>query len=48
LIPINLPQIGKEEIQSVIKVMKSGMLTSGIGTGPNVTEFEKNTLFLQA
>jgi perosamine synthetase len=42
LIPINLPQIGEEEIQAVVKVMRSGMLTSGLGTGPNVTEFEKN------
>ena len=42
LIPINLPKIGEEEIQAVIKVMRSGILTSGLGAGPNVTEFEKN------
>lgn len=42
MIPINLPKIDKEEIQAVVKVMRSGMLTSGIGAGPNVTEFEKN------
>jgi len=41
LIPINLPKIGDEEIQAVIQVMKSGMLTSGLGAGPKVTEFEK-------
>jgi perosamine synthetase len=42
MIPINLPKIGDEEIQSVVEVMKSGMLTSGLGTGPKVTEFERN------
>ena len=42
MIPINLPQIGEEEIKAVVKVMKSGMLTSSLGTGPKVTEFEKN------
>jgi perosamine synthetase len=41
MIPINLPQIGDEEIQAVVQVMKSGMLTSGLGAGPKVTEFEK-------
>ncbi len=40
MIPINLPKIGQEEIDAVVKVMKSGMLTSGLGAGPNVTEFE--------
>lgn len=42
MIPINLPKIGEEEIEAVVKVMRSGMLTSGLGAGPNVTEFEKN------
>jgi perosamine synthetase len=42
LIPINMPKIGEEEIESVVKVMKSGMLTSGLGAGTKVTEFEKN------
>jgi len=41
-IPINLPQIGNEEIDAVVQVMKSGMLTSGLGAGPRVVEFEKN------
>ncbi len=41
LIYINLPKIGEEEIEAVIKVMRSGMLTSGLGMGPAVTEFEK-------
>jgi perosamine synthetase len=41
LIPINLPKIGEEEVQAVVKVMRSGYLTSGLGTGPVVTEFEK-------
>ena len=41
MIYINLPKIGEEEIQAVVKVMKSGMLTSSLGLGPAVTEFEK-------
>src|SRR5450756_721691 len=42
MIPINLPKIGEEEIDAVVSVMKSGMLTSGLGAGPKVKEFEKN------
>jgi dTDP-4-amino-4,6-dideoxygalactose transaminase len=42
MIPINKPKIGEEEVQAVVKVMRSGMLTSGLGAGPTVTEFEKN------
>jgi perosamine synthetase len=41
LITINAPQIGEEEIEAVVKVMKTGGLTHGIGAGPKVTEFEK-------
>ncbi len=41
MIYINLPKIGEEEIQAVTKVMRSGMLTSGLGMGPAVTEFEE-------
>jgi perosamine synthetase len=37
-----MPKIGEEEIEEVIKVMRSGMLTSGLGAGLKVTEFEKN------
>ena len=40
MISINAPQIGKEEIEAVVKVIKSGVLTSGLGAGPKVTEFE--------
>jgi perosamine synthetase len=40
LIYINLPRIGEEEIQAVVKVMRSGYLTSGLGAGPVVTKFE--------
>jgi perosamine synthetase len=42
LIPINLPEIGEEEVQAVVKVLRSGILTSGLGAGPMVTQFEKN------
>ncbi len=42
MIPINKPEIGEEEVQAVVKVLRSGMLTSGLGAGPMVTEFEKN------
>ncbi len=40
LIPINKPEIGEEEVQAVVKVMRSGYLTSGLGAGPEVTKFE--------
>ena len=33
MIPINKPQIGEEEVQAVVRVMRSGMLTSGLGAG---------------
>lgn len=42
MIQINQPQIGKEEIEAVIKVLKSGVLTHGLGAGPMVTEFERS------
>jgi dTDP-4-amino-4,6-dideoxygalactose transaminase len=41
MIPINAPQIGREEIEAVVKVLKSGVLTHGLGAGPMVTKFEK-------
>ena len=37
-----MPQIGEEEVQAVVKVLRSGMLTSGLGAGPEVTNLEKN------
>lgn len=42
MIPINLPKIGEEEIEVAVRVMKSGILTRGLGAGQNVTEFERN------
>jgi perosamine synthetase len=42
LIPINLSEIGEEEIEAVVKVMRKGPLTNALGTGPMVTKFEKN------
>jgi len=42
LIPINLPKIGEEEIEAVVKVMRRGPLTNALGAGPMVTQFEKN------
>jgi dTDP-4-amino-4,6-dideoxygalactose transaminase len=42
LIPINLPKIGEEEIEAVVKVMRNGPLTNALGAGPMVTKFEKN------
>ncbi|MEM3578901.1 MAG: DegT/DnrJ/EryC1/StrS family aminotransferase [Candidatus Bathyarchaeia archaeon] len=41
MIPINAPQIGEEEIKAVSKVLKSGVLTHGLGTGPMVKKFEE-------
>lgn len=42
MIYINLPKIGEEEVQAVVKVLRSGMLTSGLGAGPEVSMFEKS------
>ncbi len=42
MIPINLPKIGEEEIHAVVKVMRSGYLTSGLGAGPEVSKFESS------
>ncbi len=41
MIHVNIPQLGEEEIQAVVKVMRTGMLTNGLGAGPQVLEFEK-------
>lgn len=41
MIAINAPCIGEEEIEAVVKVMKSGVLTDGLGAGPMVTRFEE-------
>ena len=41
VIPINAPQIGEEEIEAVVKVLKSGVLTHGLGAGPMVKKFEE-------
>ncbi|MBX5321565.1 MAG: DegT/DnrJ/EryC1/StrS family aminotransferase [Candidatus Bathyarchaeota archaeon] len=40
MIPINAPQIGEEEIEAVVKVLKSGVLTNALGAGPMVEKFE--------
>jgi len=41
MIPINRPMIGEEEIQAVIKVLRSGILTEKSGCGPFASKFEK-------
>ncbi|MCW4044614.1 MAG: DegT/DnrJ/EryC1/StrS family aminotransferase [Candidatus Bathyarchaeota archaeon] len=41
MIPINLPKIGEEEVEAVVKVLRDGPLTNALGAGPMVTEFEK-------
>jgi dTDP-4-amino-4,6-dideoxygalactose transaminase len=41
LIPINLPRIGEEEVEAVVKVLRNGPLTHALGEGPMVTQFEK-------
>jgi perosamine synthetase len=42
MIQINLPQIDEQEIEAVIKVLKTGVLTNGLGEGPMVTAFERS------
>ena len=41
MIPINAPQIGEEEIEAVVNVLKGGVLTHGLGAGPMVAKFEE-------
>ncbi|MEM3703555.1 MAG: DegT/DnrJ/EryC1/StrS family aminotransferase [Candidatus Bathyarchaeia archaeon] len=41
MIPINAPQIGEEEVGAVVNVLKSGILTHGLGAGPMVKKFEE-------
>jgi perosamine synthetase len=41
LIKINEPILGKEEIDAVVAVLKSGTLTNKSGAGPKVLEFER-------
>ena len=40
MIPINKPQIDEKEIDVVVKVLKSGVLTAHQGNGPMVKRFE--------
>jgi dTDP-4-amino-4,6-dideoxygalactose transaminase len=42
MIQINAPQIDQKEIEAVVKVLKSGILTHGLGAGPMVVEFENS------
>ncbi|MEM3616318.1 MAG: DegT/DnrJ/EryC1/StrS family aminotransferase [Candidatus Bathyarchaeia archaeon] len=41
MIPINAPQIGEEEVEAVVKILKSGILTHALGAGPAVKRFEE-------
>ncbi len=41
MIPINAPQIGEEEVEAVVRVLKSGILTNALGAGPMVKRFEE-------
>ena len=40
MISINVPQIGEQEIEAVVKVLKSGVLTAHPGNGPAVKQLE--------
>ncbi len=42
MIPINAPQIGEEEIAAAVNVLKSGILTHALGSGPMVKRFEED------
>jgi len=41
MLPVNMPQIGEEEAESVVKVLRSRVLTDRFGNGPMVKKFEK-------
>lgn len=40
-IQVNSPEIGREEADAVMRVLQSNVLTTGLGNGPMVKEFEK-------
>lgn len=40
MISINKPQIGEQEIEAVVRILKSGILTNHSGNGPAVKQFE--------
>lgn len=40
MIPINHPSIGKDEIEAVVEVLRSGILTEKSGRGPRVLRFQ--------
>jgi len=42
MIPVNMPLMGKEEIAAVTRVLKSGILTGRLGSGPMAKQFEDN------
>ncbi|MEM2104749.1 MAG: DegT/DnrJ/EryC1/StrS family aminotransferase [Candidatus Bathyarchaeia archaeon] len=42
MISINAPQIGEEEIEAVVKVLKSRELTNSLGAGKMVKKFEED------
>ncbi len=42
LIRINQPYLGKEEIDSAVEVLRTGVLTDKSGMGPRVLEFERS------
>ena len=41
MIPINKPFLDEEEIRAAVRVLRSGILTSKSGSGPNVLRFEE-------
>jgi perosamine synthetase len=40
MIPVNMPLMGKEEINAVTRVLKTGVLTGRLGSGPMAKQFE--------
>jgi dTDP-4-amino-4,6-dideoxygalactose transaminase len=41
MIPINLPQVDEQEVEAVVQVLRSGLLTHRFGNGPMVRRFEE-------
>ena len=48
-VPSNVPSIGEEEVEAVVNVLRSGMLTSAyMDGGTHVRKFELSSAFVKS